>query len=339
MDKKLIILDIVINEMFRDMSKKVIVFSQIDSDVQARLEQQYQVVVINPKQGDVNEQILKEVVEADAMIGAGRLLNESNLATAQKLKIISSVSVGYDNYDVQYLNQKRIWLANTPHVLTETTADLAFTLLVSAARKVPSLDQWTKQGEWKRTVGTAQFGQDIFGKTLGIIGLGHIGAAIARRGFHGFNMNILYHNRREKIEVAQQFNAQYRSLEDLLQQSDFVVVAVDLNSESKALIGEHELSLMQKHAVFVNIARGSVVDEQALIDALSNQQIFAAGLDVYQKEPLQDSPLFKLDNVVTLPHIGSATAETRKKMAELAYQNLIDALEDRTPRYLVNPQF
>ena len=321
------------------MNKKVVVFSQIDSEVQAKLAEKYQLVVLNPKQGDINAQIRQAVVDADAMIGAGRLINESNIATAEKLKIISSVSVGYDNYDVDYLNQKKIWLSNTPHVLTETTADLAFTLLMSAARKVPSLDHWTKQGEWQRTVNATQFGQEIFGKTLGIIGLGHIGAAIARRGFYGFNMNILYHNRREKIEVAQQFNAQYKSLEALLKQADFVVVAVDLNSQSKALIGAQEFALMQKHAVFVNIARGSVVDEEALTEALQNRQIFAAGLDVYQKEPLQQSPLFELDNVVTLPHIGSATAETRKKMAELALQNLVDALEQRTPRYLVNENF
>lgn len=319
--------------------KKVVVFSQIDREVLAKLQQNYQVIVLNPKLGDINEQIRTEVVDADAMIGAGRLLNESNLAPAQKLKIISTVSVGYDNYDVNYLNQKKIWLANTPHVLTETTADLAFSLLLSAARKIPQLDAWTKQGEWKRTVSTEQFGVDVFGKTLGIIGLGHIGAAIARRGFHGFNMNILYHNRREKIEVAQAFNAEYRELDQLLQQSDFVVVAVDLNAESKALIGTEQFNLMQKHAVFINIARGSVVDENALIEALQQQKIFAAGLDVYAKEPLQTSPLFELANVVTAPHIGSATAETRQKMVNLAYQNLVDALEDRTPRYLVNPQF
>lgn len=319
--------------------KKVVVFSQIDQDVLARLQQSYQVVVLNPKLGDINEQIRTEVVDADAMIGAGRLLNESNLAPAQKLKIISTVSVGYDNYDVEYLNQRKIWLANTPHVLTETTADLAFSLLLSAARKIPQLDAWTKQGQWKRTVPTDQFGVDVFGKTLGIIGLGHIGAAIARRGFYGFNMNILYHNRREKIEVAQAVNAQYRELDQLLQQSDFVVVAVDLNNESKALMGEAQFDLMQKHAVFVNIARGSVVDEDALIQALQQNKIFAAGLDVYEKEPLQDSPLFELANVVTVPHIGSATLETRQKMVNLAYQNLIDALEDRVPRYLVNPKF
>ncbi len=319
--------------------QKVVVFSQIDSIIQQRLQQDYDVVVLNPKDGDINEQIRQQVQDADAMIGAGRVLNASNLATAKKLKIISSVSVGYDNYDVEYLNQKKIWLAHTPHVLTETTADLAFTLLMSAARKVPALDQWTKQGEWKRTVGTAQFGQEIFGKTLGVIGLGHIGAAIARRAFHGFNMRIVYHNRHEKLSLAQALSAQYLSLEDLLQQSDFVVIAVDLNQDSKALIGAEQLALMQKHAVLVNISRGSVLDEQALIEVLQARKIFAAGLDVYQQEPLQSSPLFQLDNVVTLPHIGSATAETRYKMAELAYHNLHTALQGKIPAALVNPQW
>lgn len=318
------------------MKQKVVVFSQIDATVLDQLERDYHVVVLNPKQGDINEQIRTEVVDADAMIGAGRLLNETNLAPAQKLKIISTVSVGYDNYDVDYLTKNNIWLANTPHVLTETTADLAFTLLVSAARKVPELDQWTKNGEWKRTVGPAQFGQDIFGKTLGIVGLGNIGAAVARRGFYGFNMNILYHNRREKPALAQPLNARYCGLDELLSRSDFVVVAVDLNPESKALMGKAQFEKMQSHAVFVNIARGSVVDEEALVYALQQQQIFAAGLDVYQKEPLQSSPLFSLPNVVTLPHIGSATAETRLKMAKLAHKNLVDALEGRTPQYLVN---
>ncbi len=321
------------------MKQKVVVFSQIDADIQNKLEQTYDVAYIQPKLGDVNQQLLQQVQDADGMIGAGRLLNRDNLATATRLKVISSVSVGYDNYELDYLNEKNIYLSHTPHVLTETTADLAFTLLMSAARKVAYLDHWTKQGQWQRTVGEAQFGLDIFGKTLGIIGLGHIGAAVARRGFYGFNMNILYHNRREKPELAQGLNAQYSDLDELLQRSDFVVIAVDLNADSKALIAAAELEKMQPHAVLVNISRGSVIDEQALIDALKAKQIFAAGLDVYQKEPLKESELFQLDNVVTLPHVGSATAATRKKMAELAYQNLVDALEGRVPRYVVNPEF
>ncbi|MEQ1411589.1 2-hydroxyacid dehydrogenase [Acinetobacter indicus] len=321
------------------MKQKVIAFSQVDQDVLSQLKQQYDVVEISPKLGDVNEQIRTHVQDADGMIGAGRLLNASNLTGARRLKVVSSISVGYDNYDVEYLTEQKIYLCHTPHVLTETTADLAFSLLMGASRQLAYLDRWTKQGEWKRTVGPAQFGQDIHGKTLGIIGLGNIGAAIARRGRYGFNMNILYHNRRENLAQAQPLNAQYRSLDELLQQSDFVVVTVDLNADSTALIGAREFELMQKHAVFVNIARGSVVNEQALIDALKQQKIFAAGLDVYEKEPLQSSELFNLDNVVTLPHIGSATAETRKKMAWLAYKNLVDVLEGRQPGYAVNGGF
>lgn len=164
------------------MNKKVVVFSQLDDAIIQRLQADYEVVLINPKHGDVNAQIRQHAQDADGMIGAGRLLNADNLATAQQLKIISSVSVGYDNYDLAYLNQQKIWLSHTPHVLTESTADLAFTLLMTAARKAAYLDQWTKQGNWTRTVAKAQFGQDIFGKTLGIIGLGHIGTAVARRG-------------------------------------------------------------------------------------------------------------------------------------------------------------
>lgn len=321
------------------MKQKVVVFSQIDQDILSKLEQQFNVIQISPKLGDIQQQIIDATRDVDGMIGAGRLLNATNLSQAKQLKIISSVSVGYDNYDLAYLNQQKIWLAHTPHVLTETTADLAFTLLMSAARKVASLDAWTKQGLWQRTVSDAQFGVDIYGKTLGIIGLGHIGEAIARRGHHGFNMNVLYHNRRENPSRASALNAEYCDLNSLLKRADFVVVAVDLNADSKALIGKAELELMQSHAVLVNIARGSVVDEQALIYALKNRQIFAAGLDVYAKEPLQQSELFELDNVVTLPHVGSATAATRKRMADLAYQNLLDALAGRQPTYVVNPLY
>lgn len=321
------------------MSQKVVVFSQIDPTILEKLTAQYHVVLIDPKRGDVNQQLRAEVADADALIGAGRVLGAHNLDTASRLKVISSVSVGYDNYDLDFLNQRKIWLTNTPHVLTETTADLAFSLLMSAARQIPQLDAWTKQSHWKKTVAQAQFGQDIYAKTLGIIGLGHIGAAIARRGLHGFNMNILYHNRKEKKESADLLKAQYCSLDALLTRSDFIVVAVDLNDDSQALIGAREFTLMQKHAVFVNIARGSVVDENALIKALQNKQIFAAGLDVYQQEPLQTSELFNLNNVVTLPHVGSATAETRLKMANLAYQNLVDVLSDRQPQYVVNPTY
>lgn len=317
------------------MRKKVVIFSQIFPEFEEKLQQQFDIIKINPKLGDVNQQIKSAVIDAHGMIGAGRFLGKAQLEGAQHLEIISSVSVGYDNYDVDYLKSQNISLAHTPHVLTETTADTAFALLMSAARRVNELDVWMTQGEWQRTVAASQFGVDIHGKTLGIIGLGHIGAAIARRGFYGFNMNIVYHGRREKIEVAQSLKAQFLKLDELLQVSDFVVLAVDLNAETKNLIAAEQLALMQKHAVLINISRGAVLDEQALYNALSTQQIFAAGLDVFQKEPLTESPLFALKNIVLTPHIGSATAQTRQAMNQLAYDNLVLKLDGHQPKYAV----
>ena len=318
------------------MSYKVVVFSQIDQDILIELQSRYEVVVLNPKSGDINQQLLSEVCTADALIGAGRVLDQTNLHTATRLKVISSVSVGYDNYDLEYLNQKNIKLTNTPHVLTAATADLAWTLLLAAARRVPALDAWTKQGLWTRSISKHQFGLEVTGKTIGIIGLGEIGSAIAKRAHLGFDMRVLYHNRSENPARAKETNARYVPLTELLQQSDFVVVSVDLNSSSQVLIGKKELKSMQPHAVLVNISRGAVIDEKALIEALQHNDIFAAGLDVYQQEPLAVSELFQLPNVVTLPHIGSATIETRKKMAELALKNLIDVLEKGTSDFCVN---
>ena len=317
------------------MRKKVVIFSQIFPEFEEKLKQQFDVVKINPKLGDVQNQIRAAVSDAHGMIGAGRYLGKEQLETAQHLEIISSVSVGYDNYDVAYLKSRDICLAHTPHVLTETTADTAFALLMSAARRVPQLDKWTRQGQWQRTVSPAEFGMDIHGKTLGIIGLGHIGAAIARRGFYGFNMNIVYHGRREKIEVAQSLKAEYLALDELLKRSDFVVVAVDLNDSTKNLIGAEQLALMQAHAVLINISRGAVLDENALYQALQKKQIFSAGLDVFQQEPLQASPLFELDNVVLTPHIGSATQATRHAMNQLAYENLVLKLNGAQAEYTV----
>lgn len=318
------------------MTKKtVVLFSRILPEFEQKLEQQFNVIKINPKLGQIQQQIRDAVRFAHGMIGAGRYLGKTELETAQHLEIISTVTVGYDNYDLDYLKSKQIRLAHTPHVLTETTADTAWALLMSASRRVVELDRWTRAGQWTRTVGEAQYGFDIFGKKLGIIGLGNIGRAIARRGFYGFNMQIAYYARREKPEVAQQFQARYLPLDELLQTSDFVVIAVDLNAETQHLIGERELALMQKHAVLVNIARGAVLDEQALYQALQQKQIFAAGLDVFQQEPLSQSPLFELDNVVMTPHIGSATEQTRYAMNRLAYENLVGHLYGDGAKYIV----
>lgn len=268
----------------------------------------------------------------------GRKLGEAQLHNAEQLQVVSSVSVGYDNYDLAYFNQRGIALTNTPDVLTESTADLGFALIMSAARRVAELDAWTKAGEWKATVGPAHFGSDVHGKTLGIVGLGNIGAAIARRGRFGFNMPVIYSGNSRKTALEQELGAQYRSLDQLLAEADFVCLVVPLGANTRHLIGERELKLMKPSAFLVNVSRGPVVDEAALVAALQQGTIRGAGLDVYEKEPLSESPLFQLANAVTLPHVGSATAETREAMANRAIDNLRAALLGERPRDLVNPQ-
>ena len=320
------------------MKKTVLAFSRVSPEMAERLEQDFNVIVPDPKLGDMNAQFNEALPKCHGMIGAGKQLGREQLAAATQLEVVSSISVGYDNYDVSYFNERGIMLTNTPDVLTESTADLGFSLIMSSARRVAELDAWTKAGNWKRSVEAPQFGTDVHGKTLGIVGMGNIGAAVARRGRLGFNMPILYSGNSRKPELEQELGAQFRSLDELLAEADFVCLVVPLSEKTKHMISSRELGLMKSSAILINIARGPIVDEPALIEALQNGTIRGAGLDVYEKEPLSDSPLFKLSNAVTLPHIGSATTETRQAMADLAYTNLRAALLGEKPQNLVNPQ-
>ncbi len=320
------------------MKKTVLAFSRISPAMVARLEQDFTVIVPDPKKGDVAAQFDAALPQAHGLIGAGRPLGRKQLAIATQLEVVSSVSVGYDNYEVDYFNERGIMLTNTPDVLTESTADLGFSLIMSSARRVAELDAWTKAGQWKASVAPAQFGTDVHGKTLGIVGMGNIGAAIARRGRLGFNMPILYSGNSRKTALEQELGAQLRSLDELLAEADFVCLVVPLSDKTRHLISARELKLMKPSAILVNIARGPIVDEAALISALQDGTIRGAGLDVYEKEPLAESPLFKLGNAVTLPHIGSATTETREAMANRALDNLTAALQGKRPQDLVNPQ-
>ena len=318
--------------------KTVLAFSRVTPEMVERLQQDFNVIVPNPKAGDLNAQFEEALPHAHGLIGVGRKLGRKQLENAKQLEVVSSVSVGYDNYDVDYFNERGIMLTNTPDVLTESTADLGFTLIMSTARRVAELDAWTKAGQWQASVPPALFGSDVHGKTLGIVGMGNIGAAVARRGRLGFNMPILYSGNSRKAELEHELGAQFRTLDQLLAESDFVCLVVPLSEKTKHLISHRELGLMKKSAILVNISRGPVVDEPALIEALQNGTIRGAGLDVYEKEPLSESPLFQLKNAVTLPHIGSATHETREAMANRALANLRSALLGERPQDLVNPQ-
>ena len=279
----------------------------------------------------------KAIRNANGLIGGSVKLGSELLETAKHLEIISSISVGYDNYDLNYLNRRGILLTNTPDVSTETTADAGFALLMATARRVVELAEYVKLGRWQQNIDHSLYGIDVHGKRLGIVGFGRIGQAVARRGHFGFEMKISYWNRNPEAE-AEKLKARFCNLDELMGDTDFICVTLPLTAETEHLIGAREFALMQPTAIFINIARGRVVDEKALVSALKHGQIGAAGLDVFEQEPLAtNSPLLTMPNVVATPHIGSATQETHKAMAELAVKNLSAGLRGERPADLVNP--
>ena len=320
------------------MKKTIVAFSRVNPEMLRPYENDYNIIILKPELGDMDAQLRDALPQAHGMIGGNRRLGESELALAPHLEIVSSISVGYDNYDLAYLSKRGIMLTNTPEVLNETTADLAFALILATARRIPELDAWVRGGGWSKGIDESRFGCDVHGKTLGIIGLGNIGAAIARRGRFGFGMHILYSGKRRKPELEQELGARFVSQEELLRQSDFVCPVVPLSAETRGLIGSAQLEMMKPEGILINVSRGAVVDEPALIAALEKQRIRAAGLDVYAKEPLPESPLFAMSNVVVVPHIGSATRETREGMAKRALHNLLMGLSGQKPQDLVNPE-
>lgn len=262
-------------------------------------------------------------------------IDEGLLSKSKNLKVVSNMAVGYNNIDIEAAKQRGITVTNTPGVLTETTADLTFALLMATSRRLTEASSYLRNGDWK-TWSPMQFtGQDIFGATIGIVGMGRIGEAVARRA-KGFDMKVLYHNRNRKPEVEEMLGVEYAELDQLLQLSDFVVILTPYSKETVDLISERELSLMKPTAVLINTARGGIVNEEALYNALKNNKIWAAGIDVFETEPVHlDHPLLTLPNVVALPHMGSASVKTRLKMAELAADNLIKGVTNQTPDHVV----
>ena len=290
------------------------------------------------------EPIPRDVLEAEIgdVDGVLTLLTERVdrhlLDAAPRLKVVANMAVGYDNIDVAECTRRGIVVTNTPGVLTETTADLAFALILAAARRVTEAERYLRQGQWKTWSPMLLTGVDVHGATLGIVGLGRIGEAVARRA-RGFSMRVLYANRSARPEVEAALGIERRGLDELLKSSDFVSIHVPLNDSTRHLIGERELNLMKPTAVLVNTSRGPVVNERDLYRALKDRRIFAAGLDVFDTEPIRsDNPLLELDNVVLLPHIGSASIATRTQMAVMAARNLTQVLAGQTPQNPVNPE-
>ena len=286
-----------------------------------------------------HEEIVRQVREADGLVCLlTDWIDAEVIAAGARLRVISTVAVGYDNIDVAAATARRIPVCNTPGVLTEATADLTWALLMAAARRVTEAERYLRAGRWRSWSPQLLLGQDVYGATLGLIGLGRIGQAVARRA-RGFDMRVLYHSATRKPEVERELGVGWADLEALLRESDFVSLHVPLTEETRNLIGARELALMKPTAVLINTARGQVVDQEALVATLQGGRLAAAGLDVFQVEPLAaDDPLLSLENVVLLPHLGSASVATRRRMAMMAAENLVAGLRGERPPYLVNPE-
>lgn len=319
------------------MKKNIMVMGRLSPPQKAELAQHFTLLEHSGPLDLAKPGVAEVLSNAHGIIGSGLPVTPELLDAAPALEVISTISVGYDSIPVDELTKRGIMLCNTPDVLTETTADTGFSLIMTSARRVTELAEWVKEGNWKASLGPDHFGSDVHGKTLGMIGFGRIGQAVARRGALGFGMPILYSNASSKPEREAELGAKRCELNELLAEADFVCVTVPLTAETEHLIGANEFARMKPSGIFINIARGKVVNEVALIDALEKGTIKAAGLDVFEKEPLpSSSPLLGMPNVVALPHIGSATHETRQAMAQRAVDNIRLALQGERPINVVN---
>ncbi|MGH9327226.1 MAG: 2-hydroxyacid dehydrogenase [Terriglobia bacterium] len=276
--------------------------------------------------------------EIEGLVLIGLRVTAELLDGAKKLRAIGLISVGYDNVDLAACTARRIPVSNSRGALEETTADLAFSLILAVARRAVEGDRFVREGQWKLWRWNTLWGADVYEKTLGIIGLGHIGQAVAQRA-RGFSMRILYYDPRRVAESAErELVAQFAAMETLLRESDFVSLHVPLTPQTEHMIAARELRLMKPSAFLINTARGRVVNEEDLVHALQAGQLAGAGLDVFEHEPKPHPELIQMQNVVLLPHIGSATEECRTRMAMTAARNLLEALEGRRPPNILNPE-
>jgi glyoxylate reductase len=313
------------------MPEKVLVTREIP-DAGLRLLEGFDVTVLSespPERGELLEAVrgaagilptVTETVDAELMDAAG-----------EDLRVVANMAVGYDNVAVEAATERGVVVTNTPEVLYETTADTAFMLLLAAARRLGEAERLLRSGGWDAWGPMQLTGPDVWGKKLGVVGFGRIGQAVARRA-SGFDMDLVYHDQYRNESAEKETGARYLELDELLETADFISVHTPLTPETTHLIGPEELDLMRPTAILVNSSRGPVVDEAALADALEEGSIFAAGLDVYEEEPEVHPKLLELENVVLAPHIGSASIETRDRMAALAAENLVAVLRGEEPK-------
>ncbi len=318
---------------------KVLVTRKIPEKGLKLLQEKY-TVEINPHDRSMTrEEIMEAVKDKDALL---TMLSDSItsdvIAAAPNLKVITNYAVGYNNIDVKAASGRGIMVCNTPGVLTEATADLAWALLMAVSRRIVESDKYVREDKFVGWAPMLHLGGDFYGQTLGIIGMGRIGTSVARRGALGFKMKVLYTANSPKTDAEKEFGAKKVSLEELLKESDYVSINCPLTPDTRYMIGPKELRMMKPTAYLINTARGPVVQESALVDALKKRVIAGAGLDVFEDEPALAPGLAELDNAVVTAHIGSATTRTRDRMSEMNAEDIISALEGRRPVNLVNPE-
>ncbi|GGC81460.1 D-glycerate dehydrogenase [Thalassobacillus devorans] len=317
---------------------KVFIARKLPDEVVEKFKENMEITMWDSEEEPVDRtRLLQEAGQCDGLITMlTDRVDDELMDQGKKLKIIANMAVGYDNVDIQAADKHGIQITNTPDVLTETTADLTFTLLMAAARRIIEANEHIKEGKWENWSPLFMAGTDVHHKSIGIVGMGRIGQAVARRA-KGFGMEILYHNRSRKEEAERELGASYHSFDDLLEKADYVVCLAPLTEETRGMFNQEAFKKMKSSAIFVNASRGALVDERALYEALVRGEVKAAGLDVFEKEPIDaDHPLLGLDQVVCLPHIGSASTETRTAMMELCLENTWKVLNGEKPKTPVN---
>ena len=318
--------------------KKIFVTSQYPGDAVKRLARQYDVQVFPEDRLPTQKELIEYSQGSIALITTvSDLVDQEIIDECPELKIVSNSGVGYENVDIAYATEKGIFVTNTPDVLTETTADMAWVLILSVARRIVEADAYVREGKFKCWHPSLMLGMNIHNKSLGVYGMGRIGTAVARRAA-GFNMDIIYNNRGRREEAEKETGARFVDFPALLKESDFIVVTAPLNEETRGRFGLSEFSQMKRSAIIVNIGRGPVIKEAELAEALSEGLIWGAGLDVFENEPDVNANLLKQENVVLAPHIASASRETREKMIGMAAKSVELALGGEVPEHLVNPE-
>lgn len=324
--------------MGKTMKPYIFITRKLPEHVISRLNERYNIGMWDKEDIPVPRQrLLEEAQKANALL---TMLSDSIdvevIEAGTKLKVIANLAVGFDNIDIAAATRHGIAVCNTPDVLTDTTADLTFGLLMATARRLVEAAEFVKEGKWQSWSPLLLAGHDIHHKTIGIVGMGKIGETLAKRAT-GFDMEILYHNRTRKPEVEEAIGAKYASFDELVKRSDFIVCLTPLTHETRNLFTGDVFASMKRSAIFINASRGPVVDEEALLAALKNNTIAGAGLDVFTVEPISaEHPLLTLPNVVALPHIGSSSVETRETMMELCLDNIDMVLTGNAPKTIVN---